>query len=44
MLLEFRHVDTHYGDLHVLKDVNYAIESVRLSLCSAAMHRANPPR
>jgi branched-chain amino acid transport system ATP-binding protein len=26
MLLEFRHVDTHYGDLHVLKDVNYAIE------------------
>src|SRR5947207_1107201 len=27
MLLEFRHVDTHYGDLHVLKDVNYAIES-----------------
>jgi branched-chain amino acid transport system ATP-binding protein len=27
MLLEFRHVDTHYGDLHVLKDVNYAIEA-----------------
>ena len=27
MLLEFRHVDTHYGDLHVLKDVNYAIET-----------------
>jgi branched-chain amino acid transport system ATP-binding protein len=26
VLLEFRHVDTHYGDLHVLKDVNYAIE------------------
>src|ERR1700749_3965570 len=26
MLLEFRHVDTHYGDLHVLKDVNQAIE------------------
>ena len=26
MLLEFRHVDTHYGDLHVLKDVNYSIE------------------
>jgi len=26
MLLEFRHVDTHYGDLHVLKDVNYAID------------------
>jgi branched-chain amino acid transport system ATP-binding protein len=26
MLLEFRHVDTYYGDLHVLKDVNYAIE------------------
>src|SRR5476649_378581 len=25
MLLEFRHVDTHYGDLHVLKDVNYTI-------------------
>jgi branched-chain amino acid transport system ATP-binding protein len=27
MLLEFRHVDTHYGDLHVLKDVNYAIQA-----------------
>jgi branched-chain amino acid transport system ATP-binding protein len=27
MLLEFRNVDTHYGDLHVLKDVNYAIEA-----------------
>src|SRR5580692_10415011 len=27
MLLEFRHVDTHYGDLHVLKDVNYVIEA-----------------
>lgn len=26
-LLEFRDVDTHYGDLHVLKSVNYAIES-----------------
>jgi branched-chain amino acid transport system ATP-binding protein len=26
MLLEFRDVDTHYGDLHVLKKVNYAIE------------------
>jgi len=26
MLLEFRHIDTYYGDLHVLKDVNYAIE------------------
>jgi branched-chain amino acid transport system ATP-binding protein len=26
VLLEFNHVDTHYGDLHVLKDVNYAIE------------------
>ena len=25
MLLEFRHIDTHYGDLHVLKDVNYEI-------------------
>ena len=25
MLLEFRGVNTHYGDLHVLKDVNYAI-------------------
>ena len=24
-LLEFRHVNTHYGDLHVLKDVNYSI-------------------
>ncbi len=26
MLLEFRHIDTHYGDLHVLKDVNYEID------------------
>ena len=26
MLLEFKDVDTHYGDLHVLKQVNYAIE------------------
>src|ERR1700739_3921175 len=26
MLLEFRHIDTYYGDLHVLKDVNYAID------------------
>jgi branched-chain amino acid transport system ATP-binding protein len=25
MLLEFRNVDTYYGDLHVLKDVNYTI-------------------
>jgi len=25
MLLEFRNVNTHYGDLHVLKDVSYAI-------------------
>ena len=25
MLLEFRHVDTYYGDLHVLKDVGYSI-------------------
>jgi len=25
VLLEFRHIDTHYGDLHVLKDVNYEI-------------------
>ena len=24
-LLEFRNVNTHYGDLHVLKDVNYTI-------------------
>ena len=24
-LLQFRDVNTHYGDLHVLKDVNYAI-------------------
>ena len=24
-LLEFNHVNTHYGDLHVLKDVNYSI-------------------
>ncbi len=27
MLLEFRDVDTHYGDLHVLKQVNYAIDN-----------------
>ncbi len=26
MLLEFRDIDTHYGDLHVLKQVNYAID------------------
>ncbi len=26
-LLEFRNVNTHYGDLHVLKDVNYTIEA-----------------
>jgi branched-chain amino acid transport system ATP-binding protein len=25
MLLEFRNVDTYYGDLHVLKNVNYTI-------------------
>lgn len=25
MLLEFKNVDTYYGDLHVLKDVNYSI-------------------
>jgi branched-chain amino acid transport system ATP-binding protein len=24
-LLTFRDVNTHYGDLHVLKDVNYTI-------------------
>ncbi len=24
-ILEFKHVNTHYGDLHVLKDVNYVI-------------------
>jgi branched-chain amino acid transport system ATP-binding protein len=26
MLLEFRDIDTYYGDLHVLKQVNYEIE------------------
>jgi branched-chain amino acid transport system ATP-binding protein len=26
MLLEFKDVDTYYGDLHVLKQVNYSIE------------------
>jgi branched-chain amino acid transport system ATP-binding protein len=26
VLLVFRHIDTHYGDLHVLKDVNYEID------------------
>jgi len=26
MLLEFKDVNTYYGDLHVLKDVNYSIE------------------
>ncbi|HWA80639.1 MAG TPA: ABC transporter ATP-binding protein [Acetobacteraceae bacterium] len=25
-MLEFRDIDTHYGDLHVLKQVNYAID------------------
>ena len=27
MLLEFRDIDTYYGDLHVLKQVNYAIDN-----------------
>jgi branched-chain amino acid transport system ATP-binding protein len=27
MLLEFRDIDTYYGDLHVLKKVNYQIEA-----------------
>ncbi len=27
MLLEFRDIDTYYGDLHVLKQVNYAIDA-----------------
>ncbi len=27
MLLEFRDVDTYYGDLHVLKQVNYSIDN-----------------
>ncbi len=26
-MLEFRAVDTHYGDLHVLKSVDYRIEA-----------------
>lgn len=26
MLLEFKDIDTYYGDLHVLKKVNYTIE------------------
>jgi branched-chain amino acid transport system ATP-binding protein len=26
LLLEFRNINTHYGDLHVLKDVNYTIK------------------
>jgi len=26
-LLEFRGINTHYGDLHVLKDVNYVIQA-----------------
>jgi branched-chain amino acid transport system ATP-binding protein len=26
MLLEFKNIDTYYGDLHVLKQVNYSIE------------------
>jgi branched-chain amino acid transport system ATP-binding protein len=26
MLLEFKDINTHYGDLHVLKQVNYAIQ------------------
>ena len=26
MLLEFKNIDTHYGDLHVLKNVDYAID------------------
>ena len=44
-LLEFRDVNTHYGDLHVLKDVNYTIGARRDRLaCSAAMPAASPPR
>ena len=27
MLLQFKDIDTHYGDLHVLKQVNYSIEA-----------------
>jgi branched-chain amino acid transport system ATP-binding protein len=27
LLLEFRDIDTYYGDLHVLKQVNYAIDA-----------------
>jgi branched-chain amino acid transport system ATP-binding protein len=27
LLLEFRDIDTHYGDLHVLKQVNYSIDA-----------------
>ena len=26
MLLEFKDIDTYYGDLHVLKEVNYTID------------------
>ena len=44
MLLEFKDVNTYYGDLHVLKKVNYAIGRARSSPCSAATPPASRPR
>ncbi len=37
-MLEFRAVDTHYGDLHVLKSVDYRIEAGEI-VCSARRQR-----
>ncbi len=37
-LLEFRGVNTHYGDLHVLKDVNYSIAEGEI-VCAAGRQR-----
>ena len=43
-MLEFMGVDTHYGDLHVLKSVDYRIGRARSSACWAATHRASRRR
>ena len=31
-LIELRHVDKHYGDLHVLNDINCPLTAARSSL------------
>jgi len=40
-LLEFKDVNTYYGELHVLKGVDYRAKA-RSSACSAAMPAENP--